>query len=98
MREFALRHDGALWYADDGSVAVAAETLGALEDVLTAVLQEQLGIDFVGEVAMRFDLSRLPIWLRQYQAHYFNYRLRIGVPVSRANISSTLSDSSHRHE
>jgi hypothetical protein len=26
-------------------------------------------------VYVRFDLGTLPVWLRQYQAHYFNYVL-----------------------
>lgn len=35
-------------------------------------------------VHVRFDTSTLPVWLRQYQAHYFNYILNVARRAQRA--------------
>ena len=35
-------------------------------------------------VHVRFDLAGLPTWLRQYQAHYCNYVLRVAPQSERA--------------
>ena len=67
-----LSHDGHRWQAEGAGHCLAAESLTALEDAIcSAVLAP---VDAVAD--LRFDLTSLPAGLRQYHAHYFNYRLR----------------------
>lgn len=51
---------------------------------LEALVEGRLVGGGAGEVAMRFDMSSLPTWMRQHQSHYFNYTLRLSPPRARA--------------
>jgi hypothetical protein len=44
---------------------------------LEALVERGLSDSGASQVAMRFDMSSLPAWMRQHQAHYFNYVLRL---------------------
>lgn len=59
------------WRACGAGVDVEHTELRAL-DTLVETRLAQCGAQ---AAAMRFDVSSLPPWMRQYQTHYFNYTL-----------------------
>ena len=72
--ELTLRWERGLWRASGEGVDVADTDLAALDDLIVQAVRAR----GVTRVHVRFDTSTLPTWLRQYQAHYFNYVLSIG--------------------
>jgi len=77
--ELVLSCEHDQWSAQVSDLQFTGDDLSCLEASIAQELQSnpqylaQLPVD----VHMRFDVSSLPIWLRQYQAHYFNYVLRV---------------------
>ena len=76
--ELTLSHDGQCWYANGAGLRFTAESLGTLERRICA----RLLVPRNAVADLKFDMSSLPAWLHQYQAHYFNYRLRPAPPVT----------------
>ena len=74
--EISLSYESGRWRARGSGLDVAHEELSALDALLEARLAKS------GEAAavLRFDMGSLPRWLPQYQAHYFNYTLRLTPP------------------
>jgi hypothetical protein len=72
--EISLTHRNGRWRAQGlgGALDFEHADLRALEALIEASLARQ------GErcAVVRFDTESLPVWLRQYQTHYFNYTLR----------------------
>ncbi len=73
--ELVLTHDGRNWrgHVEELDIHVKGESLGALD----AALMSRLAAlpRFAGRrvcVAMRFDNTTIPTWIRQYASHYFN--------------------------
>jgi hypothetical protein len=52
---------------------------------LEALIEARLAASAASCVAVRFDVSSLPAWMRQYQSHYFNYSLRLAPPGHRSD-------------
>jgi hypothetical protein len=71
--EIALSFADGRWRARGLGLDVEHAELRGLE----ALVQQQLSHSGAAQVAMRFDMSSLPAWMRQHQAHYFNYVLRL---------------------
>jgi hypothetical protein len=71
--EISLSYESGRWRARGLGLDVAHEELRSLEALVEARLGER------GERAavLRFDTASLPVWMRQYGAHYFNYTLRL---------------------
>jgi hypothetical protein len=72
--ELVLTYERDCWRATGSGVDVAHADLSGVERLLTTLLAER---SRSSHVHLRFDTSSLPTWLRQYQAHYCNYSLRI---------------------
>jgi hypothetical protein len=74
--EISLTYESGRWRARGHGFDVEHEELRSLEALVEARLAER------GEPAavLRFDMGSLPGWLPQYQAHYFNYTLRLTPP------------------
>lgn len=72
--ELVLTYDRDSWRATGLGLDVAHAELRGLESLLTTLLAAR---GAPPRVHVRFDTSALPTWLRQYQAHYCNYVLRI---------------------
>jgi hypothetical protein len=70
--EIVLSYTDARWHAAGPSIELEHADLSSLE----RLLEERFSRTGVVSVAMRFDVSSLPAWMRQYHAHYFNYTLR----------------------
>lgn len=82
-RSFALTlsHDGTRWRATGTAGCFTAPTLREVEEQISrALLEPQAAV-----AVLSFDVDNLPGWMRQYQAHYFNYRLK---PASRTGDSA----------
>jgi hypothetical protein len=75
--ELVLSHDARNWHAEGAQLSLSAPSLTELEALIAAAARSRLGADRPQRVALRFDLARIPAWLRQYQAHYFNYTLLV---------------------
>lgn len=71
--ELTLRWEGGRWRASGTGVDVSHTDLAALDRL---ILDALAGTASAARACVRFDLRSLPVWLRQYQAHYFNYVLR----------------------
>jgi Family of unknown function (DUF5395) len=69
--EVVLRYDDDRWHAHGGGVTLEHVELRALDRLLMDAFHDRPCVH------VRFDLGALPVWLRQYQAHYCNYTLRI---------------------
>jgi hypothetical protein len=52
---------------------------------LESLIEARLADSGAAWVAVRFDVSSLPDWMRQHQSHYFNYRLRLAPPRDRSS-------------
>ncbi len=78
-REFVLSFEGGRWLAASGGVAVDGKDLPELEASLARAFRSipALAARLPARVRLRFDYDSLPRWMRQYQAHYFNYSLDI---------------------
>ncbi len=72
--ELTLRWERGRWRAQGAGVDVTNPDLAALDDLIVRALRGRGAT----RAHVRFDTSTLPMWLRQYQAHYFNYVLHIG--------------------
>lgn len=70
--ELTLHWEGGVWRAAGAGLELAHEDLAALDNLIIDALTHRARTAHV-----RFDLGRLPTWLRQYQAHYFNYVLHV---------------------
>ena len=80
--DIVLTHENGRWRARGEGLDLEHEDLSALD----ALIEAQLGS---GEtVAVQFDAASLPAWTRQYQAHYFNYRLHPTAAPSEPSESS----------
>jgi hypothetical protein len=71
--EMIVRYDGNEWQAIGTDCRLEARTLSLLEDRIERRLARFAPL----HVHMRFDVASLPRQLRQYQSHYFNYRLTL---------------------
>jgi len=71
--EVVLSHERGRWRARGAGIDVAHEALREIDACMLRVLAREPGMD---RAHVRFDLDALPVWLRQYQAHYCNYVLR----------------------
>ena len=76
--EFVLSYTHQHWCAKSEGIVLMAENLRALEEAVAVTLVERFGEDRPVQAQMRFDTNGIPRWIRQYQAHYFNYVLNIG--------------------
>ncbi|HEX6995465.1 MAG TPA: DUF5395 family protein [Gammaproteobacteria bacterium] len=74
VAELTLRWERGRWRAVGAGVDVCDADLGALDGMIVHALRGRGATT----AHVRFDTSVLPAWLRQYQAHYFNYVLHIG--------------------
>jgi len=72
--EIVLTYAEARWRARGLGIDVGHEELRGLEGLIEAVLARRSGL---ARVAIRFDFTSMPAWMRQYQSHYFNYVLRL---------------------
>ncbi len=73
-REIVLDYADGRWRARADGLDLAHEDLAALD----RLIEHELAARGVVRARVRFDTSGLPVWLRQYHAHYFNYELAIG--------------------
>lgn len=72
--ELTLCWEAGRWRAAGAGIDVAHADLAALDTLIV----NALAVTRQATTAhVRFDMSRLPAWLRQYQAHYFNYVLHV---------------------
>lgn len=71
--EIVLTCSNGRWRARGVGLAVEHAELRGLE----ALLETELACRGIARAAVRFDTSALPVGLRQYHAHYFNYSLCI---------------------
>lgn len=72
--ELILCWEAGRWRAAGAGIDVTHEDLAALD----ALIVNQLArMRRATKAHVRFDTSRMPVWLRQYQAHYFNYVLHV---------------------
>jgi hypothetical protein len=72
--EITLRWEAGVWCAAGAGIDASHADLAALD----ALIVEELARTRAASTAnVRFDIGRLPAWLRQYQSHYFNYVLRV---------------------
>jgi len=67
---FDVTFDGS-WIAKRGDVCVSADSLIELDRKIEEKLKE---LGYRGEVGvhMWYDVRSIPVWLRQYQSHYFH--------------------------
>lgn len=72
--ELTLRWEAGSWRASGIGIDLSDPDLAALD---TMIVRELARTTRVARAHLRFDMRSLPMWLRQYQAHYFNYVLRI---------------------
>lgn len=72
--EVVLSHEGGRWRARGVGVDVAHVELRGLDSLLARAFARSASAT---RVHVRFDLDGLPVWIRQYQAHYCNYVLTI---------------------
>lgn len=74
--EILLSYANGRWRARGLGIDLEHAQLRFLDELVEA----RLAGSGAASVAMRFDISSLPVWMRQYQAHYFNYTLRLTPP------------------
>jgi hypothetical protein len=72
--ELTLRWEAGTWRAAGAGIDVAHADLAALD---TLIIDELARTGGATTAHVRFDVGRLPAWLRQYQSHYFNYVLHV---------------------
>ena len=85
--EFVLSFERGRWLATSGDIAVDGADLRELEASLARAFRSKpaLAARLPARVELRFDYASLPRWMRQYQAHYFNYALDIDAATSSEN-------------
>jgi Family of unknown function (DUF5395) len=71
--EVVLSYADDRWRARGDGVDLAHADLPNLDALIARAFAERAPVC----VHVRFDLAGLPTWLRQYQAHYCNYVLRV---------------------
>ena len=79
-RELVLSFQRDRWRACGDGVDVEHRELRGVE----ALLEAQLAGDEPVDVELKFDMSVLPRWLRQFHGHYCNYTLRVPRRSARA--------------
>lgn len=70
--EVVLRYERKAWRAQGAGIDVAHSELAQIDAAIDAALVPRA---VPLHVHVRFDMSSLPEWLRQYHAHYCNYSL-----------------------
>ena len=77
--ELVLSCQQDLWLATGPQLHCSGDALSGLEASIAEELQSNplYRKSLPADVYLRFDMASLPTWLRQYQAHYFNYILRV---------------------
>ena len=78
--EILLSYANGRWRGRGHGIDVEHADLRSLESLVEA----RLTVCGATHVAVRFDTTSLPAWMRQHQSHYFNYTLRL---ASRGNPS-----------
>ena len=73
-QEVVLSYDRDRWRAQGDGLQLEHRELRDLDALIGHHFQNH---PVPMQVQVRFDLSQLPIWLRQYQTHYFNYVLNV---------------------
>ncbi len=75
--DFILSYRLNRWHAQGNGLTLVGDDLLELESMIERELQSHpdIHLEDPSHVNMRFDISTLPRWLRQYQSHYFNYVL-----------------------
>ncbi len=76
---FTLSHDGIDWICQNSIIKVKGNNFAALDTNLCKELKQIPEYETVKEVEvlMNFDYSTIPLWLRQYMAHYFNRKVTL---------------------
>jgi len=77
--EFVIRHDGQNWIAEHGSFRIIDSTLDGVDAKIGDLLRSN-GIVVQGQslrVFIRYDISTIPAWIRQYSQHYFNRIIQV---------------------
>lgn len=72
MMILKLKYDG-VWIAS-GKVSAKGESLEELDRNLAEELRK-IGLEGRVEVLMKFDISTIPDWMRQFHQHYFNRKV-----------------------
>ncbi|MCP4699495.1 MAG: hypothetical protein GY862_22005 [Gammaproteobacteria bacterium] len=77
--ELKLVHDGKHWVGCNDNLSAKGETLSELDEELKRELRASAEFPREGliTVFMGFDFDTMPVWLRQYHAHYFNRRITV---------------------
>lgn len=71
--ELVLEHDGHDWLAYGAGIEARAGSLPELDRTLARRLAAMADCPAATvTVHMRFNRASLPVWMRQYMAHYFN--------------------------
>jgi len=83
--EVVLDYSAGHWRARGEGLELAHADLATLDRLIARALAER---PHVVRARVRFDTSRLPVWLRQYHTHYFNYVLKIERPPAAGSVSS----------
>lgn len=72
--ELTLSWRDGLWHAVGDDIDLTHQDLASLDGLIVTALSTR---QQATRAVVRFDTSRLPVWLRQYQSHYFNYMLSV---------------------
>lgn len=75
--EVTLRHEHGRWRAIGDGIDVAHADLAGLDRLIEDAVVAAGKSPAPHRVHVRFDIDRLPVWMRQYHAHYFNYVLKL---------------------
>ena len=70
--ELTLTYAAGAWHASGAGVAVSHPDLARLDELILGAFPAD---GRPRRIHVRFARTGLPSWLRQYQAHYFNYVL-----------------------
>lgn len=73
--ELTLRFEAGQWRAAGADLDVSHADLAELDSLIVQAFAAE---PHRRRVHVRFDTRALPTWMRQYQAHYFNYVLEVG--------------------
>jgi hypothetical protein len=78
--EVVLSYENERWRARGAGLDLTHSELADLDALVAGAFQGHGPT----RVHMRFDVAGLPVWLRQYHAHYCNYVLRVAPRSERA--------------
>lgn len=78
--EVTLGHDGRHWFVSDHDRDIRASSVTELEHRLLAHLDASGSGSL--DIHLRCDRNLLPVWMRQYAAHYFNRIIQYRPPVT----------------